>query len=82
MKISTEPIMVGDYDDLPSDEQPTIMRSNAREREIAYMLNADFNDEDGRSQWQWFRLPNGDLIFGTFPQGDTYISMAEGGVEV
>jgi len=27
---------------------------------------------DGRSEWQWFRLANGDLILGVFPCGDTY----------
>lgn len=30
-------------------------------------------DNDGRSEWQWFRLANGDLILGVFPRGDTYI---------
>ncbi len=29
---------------------------------------------DGRSNWLWFRLPNGDLIFGCFPEGDTYFA--------
>lgn len=27
---------------------------------------------DGRSEWKWFRLANGDLILGCWPQGDTY----------
>lgn len=32
------------------------------------------NDGDGRSEWMWVRLPDGTLIFGCFPQGDTYFA--------
>lgn len=35
---------------------------------------------DGRSPWVWLRLPNGDLILGVFPRGDTYFSV-EGDAE-
>ena len=28
---------------------------------------------DGCSQFYWFRLANGDLILGVYPQGDTYL---------
>lgn len=38
------------------------------------ILKADDTDMDGRSNWLWFRLPNGDLIFGCFPEGDTYLA--------
>lgn len=31
------------------------------------------DDPDGRSQFMWVRLPNGDLILGVYPQGDTYL---------
>lgn len=34
--------------------------------------NLSTTDGEGRSPWMWIRLPNGDLIFGCFPQGDTY----------
>jgi hypothetical protein len=34
------------------------------------MQNED--DPDGRSEWLWVTLPNGDVILGTFPQGTTY----------
>lgn len=27
---------------------------------------------DGRSEWLWVRLPNGDLMCGFFPHGDSY----------
>jgi len=33
-------------------------------------------DDDGRSNWKWFRLSSGDLIFGCYPQGDTYERVA------
>lgn len=29
---------------------------------------------DGRSRWYWFRLGNGDLILGFYPQGETYMA--------
>lgn len=29
---------------------------------------------DGRSHWVWIRLPDGDLVLATYPQGDTYMS--------
>ena len=41
------------------------------------MLAADPDSEDGRSPWVWVRLANGDLLFGTFPQGDTYEDVAQ-----
>lgn len=30
---------------------------------------------DARSPWCWARLASGDLILGTFPQGDTYLEI-------
>jgi hypothetical protein len=30
-----------------------------------------------RSEWLWFRLPNGDLIFGCFPQEELYFKFEE-----
>ena len=37
------------------------------------VLNADPHSPEGRSQLMWLRLPNGDLMLGVFPQGDTYL---------
>lgn len=39
---------------------------------VKTVLEADENSEDGRSQFMWIRLANGDLILGVYPQGDTY----------
>ena len=30
---------------------------------------------DGRSEWRWIRLANGDLILGVFPHGETYFAI-------
>lgn len=35
---------------------------------------------DGRSPWVWVRMQNGDLMLATFPQGDTYMTVSDGGV--
>lgn len=42
---------------------------------IEKVLMADENDPDGRSEYMWVRLANGDLILGVFPQGDTYVEV-------
>lgn len=44
---------------------------------VATVLQADENSEDGRSEWLWLRLANGDLVLCVFPQGDTYFSVEE-----
>ena len=40
--------------------------------EVDAVLNAEPDGDHGRSGWMWLRLPNGDLMLGCFPQGDTY----------
>lgn len=47
---------------------------NASEESVKLVLAETDEDDDGRSQWMWVRLQNGDLILGVFPQGDTYCS--------
>lgn len=37
------------------------------------------NGHDGRSPWIWLRLANGDLGLVTFPHGETYVHVSEGG---
>lgn len=39
---------------------------------VTEVLDSKISDPDGRSQWVWVRLPDGDLILGIFPQGATY----------
>lgn len=44
----------------------------AKRADVNYVLAADEDSHDGRSNWVWLRLANGDLVLGVFPQGDTY----------
>lgn len=44
----------------------------ATKRVVKRVLDKSKHDPDGRSNWMWLRLPNGDLILGVYPQGDTY----------
>lgn len=46
----------------------------ASEESVKIILAADPASPDGRSEWTWFHLSNGDMIFGCFPQGDTYFN--------
>lgn len=59
-----------DDDDVNSGTQI----ETAPKEAVEYVLAADENSLDGCSQWVWVRLPNGDLVLGVFPQGDTYLS--------
>lgn len=64
------------FKNIQSEDAPGFVDMDVNEipeylfREI---LNRDPEDEfDTRSQVLAFRLPNGDLILGFYPQGDTY----------
>lgn len=39
---------------------------------VKLVLQADTDDYDGRSEFLWITLPNGDVILGTLPQGHIY----------
>lgn len=43
----------------------------ARERAVQAVLDAPVND-DGRSEWLWLRMANGDLFLAVAPRGATY----------
>lgn len=49
----------------------------ASEAAVGIVLSADPGSEEGRSQWIWVRLPNGDLVLGVFPQSDTYMAASD-----
>lgn len=62
------------FDD--EDESRTIAVVHpAAEKSVRYVLRQKIDSEDGRSNWMWVRLPNGDLILGVYPQGNTYFAM-------
>lgn len=59
------------YDD--EDPERCIAMVHPASKEIVKMvLAAKVKDPDGRSQFLWVRLPNGDLILGVYPQAGTY----------
>lgn len=43
--------------------------------DVNQVVNAPVDTSNGRSEWVWVRLANGDLLLGVFPQGDTYIEL-------
>ncbi len=76
-KISTGQRNMGyDGDDKLSEfDTAHVVIGDASYSSVLTVLAADESSEnDGRSQWVWVRFPNGDLLLGTFPQGDTYFS--------
>ncbi len=44
----------------------------ASKKSVQRVLDATTDGNNGRSNWVWVRLPNGDLILGVYPQGETY----------
>jgi hypothetical protein len=64
--------------DMSEEDCPNIIRAKpAAEVHVQTVLQAAVDTGDGRSKWYWFRLPNGDLMLGCFPQGDTYFMVEE-----
>jgi hypothetical protein len=80
-KADTRPYEIhhGEGDDwMAPDGKPwPIIARTAHEDVAREIIESDENDPDGRSQWLWFRFPNGDLILGVFPQGDMYMASEE-----
>lgn len=60
--------------DVPRDEwTDTIAHVHPASPEaVETVMDSPVETGDGRSEWVWVRLPNGDLILGVFPQGATY----------
>jgi hypothetical protein len=61
---------------------------NATDQVLAYVhpadpesarlvMDAEEGDNNGRSEYLWIRLQNGDLILGVYPKGDTYFTVEE-----
>ena len=64
-------------DETGADTETVLCRvTDAEPADITTVLTASL-DDNGRSQYKWFRLQNGDLILGVFPCGDTYIEVSE-----
>lgn len=44
----------------------------ASKKAAKMVVKADEETGDGRSEWFWMRMPSGDLLLCTYPQGETY----------
>lgn len=51
-----------------------IQRQSCKEETAKRIANLPAHGSDNRSQWYYFRLPDGDLIMGFYPHGNTYFS--------
>lgn len=47
----------------------------ASKKAIKLVLSAKEGDDNGRSEYVWVRLMNGDLVLAIFPRGDTYFAV-------
>lgn len=56
------------------EDRQGFARQRAPAEAVEAMLFAKEGDDDGRSEWYFIRLPNGDLVFATYPHGDTYFA--------
>lgn len=59
------------------DEGRQILIHPASDASVKEVLKQSPDDPDGRSNWVWVRFPNGDLVLGIFPQGDTYFAVED-----
>jgi hypothetical protein len=64
------------FEDDPAENPEQIIASTrpASTESVLTVLAGDPDGYDGRSEWLWIRLANGDLILGVFPQGETYFA--------
>lgn len=55
-----------------------VVMTDLTDNQALAVLNADEGDDDGRSQWLQIVFPNGDVMVGCFPQGDTFEELLNG----
>lgn len=58
-------------------EQVLAYINDAAPEDVMFVLDTAVGDGDGRTQWKWIRLQNGDLILGCFPSGETYEAVSD-----
>jgi hypothetical protein len=71
-KLQAHHVMLDHPEDFDARTYPIASVHPASPTSVALVLAADENSDDGRSNWVWVRLANGDLVLGIYPQGDTY----------
>lgn len=57
---------------------PVMHAVPATQAQVDLMLGADQTSNDGRSNWLIFTLPNGDVVFGCYPEGNTFDMLMNG----
>lgn len=72
---ATIDLTLGMFDD--GYDLTKVQTKPASDKAAAAIIAADPTSMDGRSNWMWFTLPNGDVIFGCLPEGDTYERWAD-----
>lgn len=62
--------------DVPEDNDNTILSVHPASKEAVELVSKATEDGmDGRSNWVWVRLTNGDLMLAVYPQGETYMAV-------
>jgi len=64
----------------PKEDKTILHVHPASEEAVKTVLAQSADGMDGRSNWIWIRLENGDLILGCYPQGETYMAVEEDAV--
>lgn len=59
------------------DDYPAILVKPATPDDVKFVLEQGTAGNDGRSDWAWVTLPDGTLILGAFPMGDTYETVVQ-----
>lgn len=57
------------------DRQCHFVMSEASERAAQTVLLAPEGTGDGRSKFYWLTFPNGDVMLGVFPEGETFFAI-------
>lgn len=65
------------YEASPDELYDEIMMADFPESVFRRLLDRNPMNGETRSQILQFRLPNGDLILGFYPQGDSYMEIEE-----
>lgn len=63
------------YKNISAEDSPgfvDILVTDISEYVVRELLNKDPEEDDTRSQTVAIRFPNGDLVLGFYPQGDSY----------
>lgn len=69
MKLGEKTYLIGGHSITIKPAHPT---------DVLKVIMQDDEGDNGRSEWLWVTLPNGDLILGTYPQGNTYEIVVNG----